>query len=165
MAGSVPGWLVPLIAAPVEQDALLGRAPVDLRVNRLKAVPEAVAPLFPDAAPIVALPDALRLPEGYPVEKDAAWKDGLVEVQDAGSQAIALACGAQPGMTVVDMCAGAGGKTLALAAAMQSRSALAADGRAARSAGRGTGPNPRFRRAPAGTGRGAGLCHLRIDRS
>ena len=126
VAGSVPHWLVPLIAAPVEQDALLGRAPVDLRVNRVKAAPETVAPLFPDAAPIAALPDALRLPEGYPVEKDAAWKDGLVEVQDAGSQAIVLACGAQPGMTVVDMCAGAGGKTLALAASMAGQGTLIA---------------------------------------
>ena len=88
---------MPLIAAPVEQDALLGRAPVDLRVNRLKATPETVAPLFPDAAPIAALPDALRLPEGYPVEKDAAWKDGLVEVQDAGSQAILEKLDAQKG--------------------------------------------------------------------
>jgi 16S rRNA (cytosine967-C5)-methyltransferase len=125
-ADAVPGWLQPLLAAPVEQDALLGRAPVDLRVNRLKAVPADVALLLPDAAPIAGLPDALRLPEGWPVEQNAAWKDGLVEVQDAGSQWIAAACGARPGMTVVDLCAGAGGKTLALAAAMAGRGRLVA---------------------------------------
>ncbi|MEC3950275.1 RsmB/NOP family class I SAM-dependent RNA methyltransferase [Sphingobium sp. HWE2-09] len=125
-AGAVPGWLQPLLAAPVEQDALLGRAPVDLRVNRLKATPEAVAPLLPDATSIAGLPDGLRLPEGFPVEQQAAWKDGLVEVQDAGSQWIAAACGVQPGMTVVDLCAGAGGKTLALAAAMRGQGTLIA---------------------------------------
>ncbi|MBH1999313.1 MAG: RsmB/NOP family class I SAM-dependent RNA methyltransferase [Sphingomonadaceae bacterium] len=125
-AGAVPAWLVPLIAAPVEQAGLLGRAPVDLRVNRLKAAPAAVAPMLPDAAPIAGLPDGLRLPEGYPVEQSAAWKDGLVEVQDAGSQLIAAACAVTPGMTVVDLCAGAGGKTLALAAAMAGQGTLLA---------------------------------------
>ncbi len=117
-AGAVPLWLQPLLADKVEQNALLGRAPVDVRVNRLKATPEAVAPLLPDAVPIAGLPDGLRLPEGFPIEQQAAWKDGLVEVQDAGSQWIAVACAVQPGMTVIDLCAGAGGKTLALAAAM-----------------------------------------------
>ena len=125
-ASAVPGWLQPLLAAPVEQDALLGRAPVDLRVNRLKAAPVQVAPLFPDATAIPGLPDALRLPEGSPVEQHPAWKDGLVEVQDAGSQWIAAACDARPGMTVVDLCAGAGGKTLALAAAMAGQGRLIA---------------------------------------
>ncbi len=125
-AGTVPAWLQPLLAAPVEQDALLGRAPVDLRVNRLKAAPADVAPLLPDAAPIPGLPDALRLPEGWPIEQQPVWTDGLVEVQDAGSQWIAAACDAQPGMTVVDLCAGAGGKTLALAAAMAGQGRLIA---------------------------------------
>lgn len=125
-AGAVPAWLQPLLAAPVEQDALLGRAPVDVRVNRLKADPAAVAPMLPDAAAIAGLSDGLRLPEGYPIEQQAAWADGLVEVQDAGSQWISAACDAQPGMTVVDMCAGAGGKTLALAAAMQGKGTLIA---------------------------------------
>lgn len=125
-AGAVPAWLQPLLAAPVEQDALLGRAPVDVRVNRLKSDPAVVAPMLPDAVAIAGLSDGLRLPEGYPIEQQAAWADGLVEVQDAGSQWISTACGAQPGMTVVDMCAGAGGKTLALAAAMQGKGTLIA---------------------------------------
>ena len=125
-AGVVPGWLKPLFAAPVEQEKLLGRAPVDLRGNRLKATAAEVAPLFPDAEPVEGLPDALRLPEGWPVEQSEAWKQGLVEVQDAGSQLISAACGVAPGMTVVDLCAGAGGKTLALAAAMQGQGRLIA---------------------------------------
>ncbi|WP_420146277.1 RsmB/NOP family class I SAM-dependent RNA methyltransferase [Sphingobium sp.] len=125
-AEAVPGWLQPLLAAPVEQDALLGRAPVDLRVNRLKGDPARVAPMLRDAVAIAGLPDGLRLPEGYPVEQQTAWKDGLVEVQDAGSQWISAACGVQPGMTVLDLCAGAGGKTLALAAAMAGRGTLIA---------------------------------------
>lgn len=125
-AAAVPGWLAPLLAEPVEQEALLGRAPVDVRVNRLKAEAAQVAPLLPEAEAVAGLPDALRLPEGYPVEQSPAWTDGLVEVQDVGSQWIVAACGAAPGMTVVDLCAGAGGKTLALAAAMAGRGRLVA---------------------------------------
>src|SRR3546814_14363634 len=56
-------------------------------------------------------PDGIRLPEGWPVEQTALWKDGLVEVQDEGSQIIARLCEAQPGQTVIDLCAGGGGKT------------------------------------------------------
>lgn len=125
-ATAIPGWIAPLLAGPVEADALLGRAPVDLRVNRLKALPEEIAPDFPDVRPVAGLPDALRLPEGAPVERSDAWANGLVEVQDAGSQHIVAACGARPGMTVVDLCAGAGGKTLALAAAMGGQGRLIA---------------------------------------
>ncbi|MEC9017298.1 MAG: RsmB/NOP family class I SAM-dependent RNA methyltransferase, partial [Pseudomonadota bacterium] len=69
LASAVPGWLQPLLAAPIEQDALLGRAPVDLRVNRLRATPAQVVPLLPDARAISGLPDALRLPEGWPIEQ------------------------------------------------------------------------------------------------
>ncbi|MDO7834007.1 RsmB/NOP family class I SAM-dependent RNA methyltransferase [Sphingobium sp. HBC34] len=124
--GAVPGWLIPLLAAPVEQDALLGRAPVDLRVNALKGVPADLTALLPDADPVPGLSAARRLPEGFPIEQNPAWKQGLVEVQDAGSQLIVQACAAQPGMTVVDLCAGAGGKTLALAAAMAGKGMLIA---------------------------------------
>lgn len=125
-AAAIPGWIAPLLADLVEVDALLGRAPVDLRVNRLKALPEEIAPDFPEARPVAGLPDALRLPEGAPVEQSEAWANGLVEVQDAGSQHIVAACGARPGMTLVDLCAGAGGKTLALAAAMGGQGRLIA---------------------------------------
>jgi 16S rRNA (cytosine967-C5)-methyltransferase len=125
-AAAVPGWIAPLLAAPVERDGLLGRAPLDLRVNRLRATSEDVRPLFPEAEAVPGLPDALRLPEGSPVEQGDAYARGLVEVQDAGSQIIARACAVRPGMTVIDLCAGAGGKTLALAADMAGRGRLIA---------------------------------------
>jgi 16S rRNA (cytosine967-C5)-methyltransferase len=125
-AAAVPRWIAPLLAAPVEQDALLGRAPLDLRVNRLRADMARARQSLPDAQPLAGLPNALRLPEGAPIEQSAAWIEGLVEVQDAGSQIISNACEAAPGMTVIDMCAGAGGKTLALAAAMGGQGRLIA---------------------------------------
>jgi len=124
--GIIPAWIAPLLAAPVEQDALLGRAPVDLRVNRLRGALEDALPLLPDAMPVPGVSDALRLPEGAPVEKSEPWQRGLVEVQDAGSQLIAIACEARPGQTVIDLCAGAGGKTLALAVAMEGKGTLIA---------------------------------------
>jgi len=58
----------------------------------------------------------LRFPAGTPVENWDAWREGFIEVQDAGSQLACEAVGTQPGETVIDLCAGAGGKTLALAA-------------------------------------------------
>ncbi len=61
------------------------------------------------------MPDALRLPTGTNVDAYA----GQIEVQDAGSQIVSLAARAQPGERIVDLCAGGGGKTLALAAAMR----------------------------------------------
>jgi 16S rRNA (cytosine967-C5)-methyltransferase len=126
---AVPAWLVPLLSPLIDQAeraALLERAPLDVRVNRLKADPAAVAAMLDDAPPVPGLPDALRLPEGTPIETGTAWQNGLVEVQDAGSQWIVRACGARPGMTVIDLCAGAGGKTLALAAAMEGQGRLIA---------------------------------------
>ena len=90
-----------------EQTALLVRAPLDLRVNGLKANAASVRTQFPDAQPIAGLPHALRLPKGGAVEQSDAYRDGLIEIQDAGSQHIVAACEAKPGMTVVDLCAGA----------------------------------------------------------
>lgn len=112
-----------------ELDALRGRAPVDLRVNTLKAtLAQALAALEEDgishAEPRPPL--ALRLPPGTPVLTTRAWREGLVELQDAGSQAVAAMTGARPGETVLDACAGGGGKTLALAAMMENRGRLLA---------------------------------------
>ncbi len=127
--GVAPAWLIDALTASgidAEQAALLDRAPLDLRVNRLKADPAQVRAELPDAEPIPGLPDALRLPADTPVEASAGYREGAFEVQDAGSQIVALAAGAAPGMRVVDLCAGGGGKTLALALAMENRGTLLA---------------------------------------
>ncbi len=116
-AGIAPAWLVEALAVSgiegAEAQALLGRAPLDIRFNRLKAAPE-----LPLPGERTQAPDALRFPSGTPVEQWEAFAAGAIEVQDTGSQLACLAVGARPGETVVDLCAGAGGKTLALAAAM-----------------------------------------------
>lgn len=108
--GLAPAWLLdrldPLVT-PDERPALLERAPLDLRINRLK--PPAVL----EGEPTPYSPLGRRLAEGSQVNLD-----GGVEVQDEGSQLVCLACEAEPGTIVVDLCAGAGGKTLALAAEM-----------------------------------------------
>lgn len=124
----VPTWLAgqPGALGPDELSALLERAPLDLRVNRLKADRGSILAALPEAEPTAHTPDGIRLPEGFAVEAHPLWLDGRIEVQDEGSQLIAAACGAEPGMTVVDLCAGAGGKTLALAAAMAGQGRLIA---------------------------------------
>ena len=129
VASLVPRWIANRMAKLVdqhEQIALLTRAPLDMRINRLKTDMAAMQGAFPDAAPVPGFPDALRLPEGFALEKSPEWEAGLVEVQDAGSQMIASACEAHPGMTVIDLCAGAGGKTLNLAADMAGKGRIIA---------------------------------------
>ncbi|MBW6523678.1 RsmB/NOP family class I SAM-dependent RNA methyltransferase [Sphingomonas sp. RHCKR47] len=117
--GIAPAWLLERLSASDldagEQAALNGRAPLDVRVNTLLTSPEAIAAELPDAQPITGLADALRLPAGTDLTPFA----GRLEVQDAGSQAVTRAAAAEPGQTIVDLCAGAGGKSLALAAAMR----------------------------------------------
>jgi 16S rRNA (cytosine967-C5)-methyltransferase len=126
--GIAPRWLEQALAASGiagdEAAALLGRSPLDLRVNTLKADRVAIALPVP-AEPTVA-PQGLRLPPGTAVEQWPAYRDGLIEVQDSGSQLACAAVAARPGETVIDLCAGAGGKTLALAAAMANRGTLIA---------------------------------------
>ncbi|AJP71916.1 RsmB/NOP family class I SAM-dependent RNA methyltransferase [Sphingomonas hengshuiensis] len=129
-AGPLPGWLAKAFARSgldaAEQAALLDRAPLDIRVNRLKADRDALAADLPGAEPIAFLPDGLRLAADTPAERLPAFSEGRIEVQDAGSQWVALAAGVAPGMQVVDLCAGGGGKTLALAAAMANRGSILA---------------------------------------
>jgi 16S rRNA (cytosine967-C5)-methyltransferase len=126
---AVPKWLVrrfdPAVT-PADLQSLLGRAPLDLRVNRLRAERDEVLAAFPGAVPTPLSPLGLRLPEAIAVEESEAWSSGQVEVQDEGSQLLALACAAEPGETVLDLCAGAGGKTLALAAEMRNSGRLLA---------------------------------------
>ena len=122
-AGIAPAWLLerfdPLVGAE-EWPALLERAPLDVRINRLRAMPEL------DAEPTPHSPIGLRFPEGTQVEQLETWRAGQIEIQDEGSQLICLACEARPGMLAVDLCAGAGGKTLALAAEMANEGRLIA---------------------------------------
>jgi 16S rRNA (cytosine967-C5)-methyltransferase len=105
-------------------------APLDLRVNRLKTDREsaqrALAAEQVIAEPTPWSPLGLRLKHRAPLAGTAAFKEGLIEVQDEGSQLAALLADARPGMRIVDFCAGAGGKTLALAAQMQNRGKLVA---------------------------------------
>ena len=126
--GIAPAWLEAALAqsgiAGEEAAALLARAPLDIRVNTLKADRGTLA--LPIPAEPTAAPQGLRLPFGTPVEQWEAYRAGAIEVQDTGSQLACMALGAQPGETVIDLCAGAGGKTLALAAAMANRGALIA---------------------------------------
>lgn len=128
--GNYPEWLQPEMAVslsdPVsEAQALAERAPLDLRVNRLKAqrdkVLEALAGENVQAIPTPLSPDGIRVAGRDRITGTDAYKKGWVEVQDEGSQLAALLAGAQPGQQVVDLCAGGGGKTLALAAVMENR--------------------------------------------
>jgi 16S rRNA (cytosine967-C5)-methyltransferase len=104
--------------------------PVDLRVNRLKAtVEEARAALAREGIetePMRYAPDGLRLKRRLSVVTSQAFRDGLVEIQDEGSQLVAALVDAQPGMQVADYCAGAGGKTLAIAAGMNNKGRVVA---------------------------------------
>ena len=137
VACDLPDWLEPHLAAVYgrhledEMAALNAPAPLDLRVNTLKADRETARRALAAEhiargadAVVAARPAAASTARRSPAT--AAFKDGLVEVQDEGSQLAALLADARPGMRVVDFCAGAGGKTLALAAQMQNRGKLVA---------------------------------------
>ncbi|WP_066583154.1 RsmB/NOP family class I SAM-dependent RNA methyltransferase [Sphingomonas pruni] len=118
----VPGWLGRQLAESGLDSAdiasLIDRAPLDLRVNRLRATPAGLVDQIAEARLVDGAPDALRLPTGTMVDQLPAWRDGLIEIQDVGSQMVTAAARTQSGMQVIDLCAGAGGKALALAAAM-----------------------------------------------
>jgi 16S rRNA (cytosine967-C5)-methyltransferase len=130
--GDYPDWLEPHFARAFgearaeEAAALAARAPVDLRANTLKADAARVAAALGalGAAPAGVLTNALRVPppdpsrREAPVEAAPEFQKGWFEVQDLGSQIAAAAAGDVRGRQVLDFCAGGGGKTLALAAAM-----------------------------------------------
>jgi 16S rRNA (cytosine967-C5)-methyltransferase len=120
-AATQPDWL-----NDEEALALLGRAPLDVRINPLKSDLAAVAAVFPGSEPIAGLDLGLRLLPQTQFDQSELVRDGSIEVQDAGSQHVARIAGAQPGELVVDLCAGAGGKTLALAAGMDRQGRLIA---------------------------------------
>lgn len=123
-------WIKTLGEAQTAQlaAALREQAPVDLRVNTLKAgraqVVEALGAIGIGATPTPFAPQGLRLAGRAPLQSLAPFRDGWIEPQDEGSQLLAALVAAQPGERIADWCAGAGGKTLALAAAMQDRGEL-----------------------------------------
>lgn len=133
--GDFPEWLTPHLQRAfgenliVETQAMAVRAAVDLRVNTLKADTEKAGAALRSAKaePSKLVENAFHIPAPEPTARDAAldripaYSKGWVEVQDAGSQIAAALANAQPGEQILDYCAGGGGKTLALAAAMQGK--------------------------------------------
>ena len=123
----MPDWIAPSLRQSLGDDlaasmaALAGRAPVDLRVNWLKGDwAAAIASLAENAPQLVGeavegAPDAIRLPSGARVTSHPAYLNGLVELQDAASQAGAALAAPKPDETILDYCAGGGGKALAFA--------------------------------------------------
>lgn len=126
--GHAPQWLfTKLRESGLDQEAigaLLDRASLDVRVNTLKADRETLE--LPLEGEPLANPNAIRFPLGTQIEQWPAHRDGLIEIQDHGSQWICEAIGAQAGETIIDLCAGAGGKTLALAAKVANAATLVA---------------------------------------
>ena len=132
--GDYPEWLDPYLARvfgderAAEGVALASRAPLDLRVNTLAGTREDALPELAhlDAEPARWSPVGLRIrlaadAKSPAIHAEPPFLKGRIEIQDEGSQLAALLAGAKPGEQVIDLCAGAGGKTLALAAAMENR--------------------------------------------
>ncbi|WP_299470505.1 RsmB/NOP family class I SAM-dependent RNA methyltransferase [uncultured Roseibium sp.] len=136
--GDVPAWLWPDFLeafgqeAEAEGIALAKRAPVDLRVNTLKSERDKILKrlahagaiatgLSPQGVRIEAKPGLARMPH---IQAEEGYRKGWFELQDEASQLAAFLAQAKPGEQVLDFCAGGGGKTLALAAAMQNTGQL-----------------------------------------
>ncbi|GAB0119077.1 RsmB/NOP family class I SAM-dependent RNA methyltransferase [Acidisoma sp. 7E03] len=127
----VPDWIFPLLEERFgaetarELDAMLTPAPLDLRVNLLRGTREqamrALAREGITAKPGPLSPWSLRIEGRRPVVTGEAFQSGLVEIQDEGSQIVALLAEPRPGQRVLDYCAGAGGKTLAMAMMMENK--------------------------------------------
>ena len=132
----VPDWVLPALVARFgdtllpEMAAALDPAPLDLRVNLLRGTREeaqaALAAEGIEARPTPYSPWGLRIDGRRAVTTGPAFQSGLVEIQDEGSQLVAMLLGVAPEMRVLDWCAGAGGKTLAIAMLMQGRGHLVA---------------------------------------
>jgi len=133
---NIPAWSLPHLEATFGNEmeaavsALNQPAPLDLRVNTLKTTRDRVLEQLNtegfEATPTPWSPVGIRLKERRPLSGHELWKKGEIEVQDEGSQLLALLVNARPGMAVIDYCAGAGGKTLALAATMENRGRIVA---------------------------------------
>jgi 16S rRNA (cytosine967-C5)-methyltransferase len=130
----LPEWLErelsPLVGSD-EWPALLERAPLDLRVNVARASRDELLDQL-GGEPTPLSPWGIRLPPDSRIDDHPAYAAGLVEVQDEGSQLIALACDQKADEQAIDLCAGAGGKSLALAVAAPDAHILATDSNRAR---------------------------------
>ena len=137
VVGEYPAWLEPELLRAFGDDlapemaALIPRAPVDLRVNTLKATrDEVLAALEKDgvaAAPTPYAPHGIRIAQEAPaLARSLLFESGAFEFQDEAAQIASVLCDARPEMRVLDLAAGAGGKSLALAAAMQNRGEILA---------------------------------------
>ena len=132
-----PEWAYPLLKEKFgdeflqEMSATILPAPLDIRINLLKTTSRdnAIASLADEGIDVIATglsPWGLRSDKRPPLSRSETFQNGLVEIQDEGSQLIALLCDVKPGMQVMDLCAGAGGKTLALAMQMENKGRLIA---------------------------------------
>ncbi len=132
--GDYPEWLQASLAkafgkdAAAEGEAMAKRAPLDLRVNALKTIRLKALPALSEYEAVAGLhsPDAIRIPpraDGRikPVQADPLFLKGMVEIQDEGSQIVARLADPQAGHQVLDMCAGGGGKSLALSAMLNNK--------------------------------------------
>jgi 16S rRNA (cytosine967-C5)-methyltransferase len=139
VTGEYPQWLEPSLARAFggqlaeEMAALQTRAPVDLRVNTLKATrPDVLTGLQTEGfavQPTLYSPVGIRIPPGEgsaTLSASPLFLAGAFEFQDEAAQIASLLAGARPGLTVLDLAAGAGGKALAMAAAMENRGAILA---------------------------------------
>ncbi|MFP4155272.1 MAG: RsmB/NOP family class I SAM-dependent RNA methyltransferase [Halothiobacillaceae bacterium] len=155
---SLPDWLARAWIAQFGEEearalaaAMNRQAPVDLRANTLRLDRDRLREILAldgiEALETPHAPEGLRLAGRQALTRLKAFRDGLFEVQDEGSQIVGLATGVEPGMQVLDLCAGAGGKSLQMAAMMQGRGEIIACDVSAR---RLQNLLPRARRAGAG---------------
>lgn len=131
-----PEWAAPLLKQHfgpefvTELQAMLNPAPLDLRINVLKTTRDVILEQLKEigikAEPCALSPIGIRVVERPSLNALPMLKNGLVEIQDEGSQLVALMVDAHPGQRVADFCAGAGGKTLAIAAQMNNKGRITA---------------------------------------
>ncbi len=125
---AIPKWLEEHLNGKELIKSLHDQAPMDIRINSLKNNRDAILTLLKlEGFDVIATPISplgIRFGKRQPLNTHELWEDGTLEVQDEASQVVSLLCDAQPGMQVLDYCAGAGGKSLSLAATMQNKGNL-----------------------------------------